>query len=486
MVPGSNSSPDSPEQSAQRKRVASGARAGYSEATNVPEKVKDDTDFQSEVSRVAKSLNVPEDYMYAIMSFETGGSFDTSQKNMAGSGATGLIQFMPSTAEGLGTTTEELAQMSRSDQMKYVEKYLGQNLAGRMDTKDGAALSDFYMSVLYPVAVGKPENYALFKQGSREYAQNAGLDKDGDGIVTKAEAAAKVMGHLDPESKVYESDGTESPQQAQTQPQQQAIPKALPEPVKPKMEDFSRMKYDQDMREYYENMKKHKENPDEVPEPTRPQRANYGRAKYDESMKKYSSDLKKYEQNQAARAAAQAQTQTQGQQPMVPGASPSGGGSGGGAPISFDPASFSTPNADPSTWSSVNSQQNMLQPSDMILDASDPGFGMILPPSGSEPVVGAATPMVPLQSSGPEPVVGAATPTRTPSIKPRNMSSPPKPPSRGGGGKGGISTLPIPSGGGQSAPVGATNGGSSVPNFSPIDQSNPERLVVKAMYNILG
>ena len=95
--------------------------------------------------------------------------------------------------------------------------------------------------------------------------------------------------------------------------------------------------------------------------------------------------------------------------------------------------------------------------------------------------------MVPSQSSGPEPVVGAATPTRTPSIKPGPKSSPPKPPSRGGGGKGGISTLPIPSGGGgQSAPVGATNGGSSVPNFSPIDQSNPERLVVKAMYNILG
>ena len=451
MVPGSNSSPDSPEQSAQRKRVATGARAGYSEATNVPEKVKDDTDFQSEVSRVAKSLNVPEDYMYAIMSFETGGSFDTSQKNMAGSGATGLIQFMPSTAEGLGTTTEELAQMSRSDQMKYVEKYLGQNLAGRMDTKDGAALSDFYMSVLYPVAVGKPENYALFKQGSREYAQNAGLDKDGDGIVTKAEAAAKVMGHLDPESKVYESDGTKSPQQP-GQPQQQAIPKALPEPVKPKREDYEFVRG--------------------------------GKYKFDQALKKYHQDMKKYEENQAARASAQSQGQPQ--QPMVPGVSPSGGGSGGGAPISFDPASFSTPNADPSTWSSVNSQQNMLQPSDMILDASDPGFGMISPPSGSEPVVGAATPMVPSQSSGLEPVVTAATPTRTPSIKPGTMSSPPKPPSRGGGGKGGISTLPIPSGGGQSAPVGATNGGSSVPNFSPIDQSNPERLVVKAMYNILG
>ena len=44
--------------------------------------------------------------------------------NAAGSGATGLIQFMPNTAEGLGTSTGELAGMSRARQMHYVEKYL--------------------------------------------------------------------------------------------------------------------------------------------------------------------------------------------------------------------------------------------------------------------------------------------------------------------------------------------------------------------------
>ena len=31
-------------------------------------------------------------------------------KNAAGSGATGLIQFMPRTAQGLGTTTAKLAK----------------------------------------------------------------------------------------------------------------------------------------------------------------------------------------------------------------------------------------------------------------------------------------------------------------------------------------------------------------------------------------
>ena len=38
-------------------------------------------------------------------------------------GATGLIQFLPSTARGLGTTTDALAGMSSVEQLNYVEKY---------------------------------------------------------------------------------------------------------------------------------------------------------------------------------------------------------------------------------------------------------------------------------------------------------------------------------------------------------------------------
>ena len=73
----------------------------------IPPEVKNDKEFTSGVSELAKKYNVPEDYLYAVMSFETGGTFDPAQKNMAGSGATGLIQFMPDTAKGLGTSTTE-------------------------------------------------------------------------------------------------------------------------------------------------------------------------------------------------------------------------------------------------------------------------------------------------------------------------------------------------------------------------------------------
>ena len=148
---------------------------------------------------MAGRLGISEADLMAVMSFETGGTFNPSIPNAAGSGATGLIQFMPSTARGLGTTTEALARMSRAEQMQYVEKYLS-NKGVR-----GGNLSDVYMAVLFPAAVGKPDDYVLFGRGAmsgytgRAYTQNRGLDSNGDGSVTKAEASAKVLRHRHPQ-----------------------------------------------------------------------------------------------------------------------------------------------------------------------------------------------------------------------------------------------------------------------------------------------
>ena len=61
--------------------------------------------------------------LMACMAFESGETFSPSIKNAAGSGATGLIQFMPSTAVGLDTTTAQLAQMTATEQLEYVRRY---------------------------------------------------------------------------------------------------------------------------------------------------------------------------------------------------------------------------------------------------------------------------------------------------------------------------------------------------------------------------
>lgn len=128
--------------------------------------------------------------LMACMAFESGETFSPSIKNAAGSGATGLIQFMPSTAVGLGTTTAKLAALSATDQLEYVRRYF-KPYAQRIQT-----LPDMYMAILLPSYVGRPDSAILFSEGV-SYRQNAGLDSNSDGIITKREAAAHVQAKLD-------------------------------------------------------------------------------------------------------------------------------------------------------------------------------------------------------------------------------------------------------------------------------------------------
>lgn len=124
-------------------------------------------------------------WLMAAMAFESGETFSPSIKNAAGSGATGLIQFMPSTAKSLGTTTADLAKMSAVDQLFYVEQYF------KPYAKRIASLPDMYMAILLPKYIGQPDSSVLFSDGVA-YRQNSGLDTDKDGVVTKLEAASKV------------------------------------------------------------------------------------------------------------------------------------------------------------------------------------------------------------------------------------------------------------------------------------------------------
>lgn len=144
--------------------------------------------FRDGVRRMAARLEINPDFLMACMAFETGRTFDPAIRNAAGSGAIGLIQFMPATAAALGTSTEALAAMSGPQQLIFVEAYF-RPWKARLRT-----LSDVYMAILWPGAIGKPEGFVLFDQADKahpkRYLQNAGLDFDHDGKITKAEAAA--------------------------------------------------------------------------------------------------------------------------------------------------------------------------------------------------------------------------------------------------------------------------------------------------------
>jgi soluble lytic murein transglycosylase-like protein len=57
-------------------------------------------EFKDKVIAISGRLRMEPDHLMAIMAFETGRSFDPAVTNHAGSGATGLIQFMPAPPRG--------------------------------------------------------------------------------------------------------------------------------------------------------------------------------------------------------------------------------------------------------------------------------------------------------------------------------------------------------------------------------------------------
>ena len=146
------------------------------------------SEFLNKVSEICGRLGASPDDLMSVMAFES--SLDHRTVNY-GSGATGLIQFMPSTARGLGTTTAALKNMTAIRQLDYVYEYF-RPYRGRIST-----LGDMYMAVLWPSGIGKSDNYGLFVKGTSAYRGNSALDINRDGVVTKAEAVSFVIAARD-------------------------------------------------------------------------------------------------------------------------------------------------------------------------------------------------------------------------------------------------------------------------------------------------
>lgn len=142
--------------------------------------------FKQKVIQISKQLEISPDYLMACIAFETGETFSPSIKNAAGSGAVGLIQFMPQTAIYLKTNSSALEKMSAVDQLDYVKKYFN-TYKGKLHT-----LEDVYMAILLPTAIGKPVDHIFFRKGTKAYEQNIGLDKNKDGKIVLKEVAETV------------------------------------------------------------------------------------------------------------------------------------------------------------------------------------------------------------------------------------------------------------------------------------------------------
>ena len=138
---------------------------------------KNDAEFLKKVNDYAKEKDMKASDLLAVMASESGISASAVNEK---SGATGLIQFTKETAKGLGTSTDELAKMSRSEQFEYVKKYLDSGVGPKL--KKGATAGDVYAKVYLPARSG---NETLATEGENYYEANKGLDVNKEGKITK-------------------------------------------------------------------------------------------------------------------------------------------------------------------------------------------------------------------------------------------------------------------------------------------------------------
>lgn len=137
--------------------------------------------FEKRVREISGILGIRPDWLMTVMFAES--RLNHTAVNPV-SGATGLIQFLPSTAASLGTSTAALKAMTPVAQLDYVLKYL-LPYKNRMTN-----VYETYFAVFYPAALGKSDSTVLFSRGSTAYSNNSRLDSDGDGRITKKDVKA--------------------------------------------------------------------------------------------------------------------------------------------------------------------------------------------------------------------------------------------------------------------------------------------------------
>ncbi|MEO0470621.1 MAG: transglycosylase SLT domain-containing protein [Bacteroidota bacterium] len=150
--------------------------------------------FEDKVEQVASRLQVPPEWLMAVMYSES--RFNPSITNQKGSGAVGLIQFMvPAVKElnvrmGTKLYMKDIQAMPAVEQMNLVEEYFN---VIRERYGDYNSLTDFYLAVLYPKARDQDYCYSLYAKPTRSYEQNAGLDENRDGRVTVSDIDKRMQ-----------------------------------------------------------------------------------------------------------------------------------------------------------------------------------------------------------------------------------------------------------------------------------------------------
>lgn len=119
-----------------------------------------DQDFNTKLDKISKSLGIDSSVLRGVINLESGGKPSASDPYGV---SAGLIGFTRDTAKKLGTTREEIMQMSALDQLDLVHRYF--KLVG---VKPGMTRGDVYMLTFMPAFVNAPDDTVLGKEGGGE------------------------------------------------------------------------------------------------------------------------------------------------------------------------------------------------------------------------------------------------------------------------------------------------------------------------------
>jgi hypothetical protein len=107
-----------------------------------------------------------------------------------------LTEYNTQMRERRREAVDRVAAMSAEEQLDLVEKFLERAAGGRrLDS-----VRDVYMAIFWPAGIGKGPDYVVARaEGATAwerlvYAQNKGLDTNGDGVITAGDVAASVGG----------------------------------------------------------------------------------------------------------------------------------------------------------------------------------------------------------------------------------------------------------------------------------------------------
>lgn len=134
--------------------------------------------FEKQVKKVARTIDVPAEWLMAIMYNES--KFDASAVNSKNQ-ATGLVQWQAGSTDAFGLSMDQLRNLDHTGQLNFMEKYFKRI---QKEYKEFTSLTELYLAVKNPEALKEDYCYVLYDESEQQYNANFILDSNEDGRIT--------------------------------------------------------------------------------------------------------------------------------------------------------------------------------------------------------------------------------------------------------------------------------------------------------------